>query len=548
MTQPEVTNTGVNRFRAPDPVELAPPGFRIAGRHDYCGSCFTPGTVYVPDFGDRALMPGEAPVARCNACIGRTGGTGRAGSCIYCGQTGSFLYWFTGLPWGRRVCERHIIGSYSAMGTPFLRMCRTCQGATVVGTDGHYCGQDGGYRQHIECRGCGMLDACSQDENGGLCSRCVVNATHCNWEAHDGVRRLEPRGFTVMVRDPYGDSVRICRDCLQNDDFEDCRHCGATNHYDWECECEGNQGNIDSCGCDDCFRQRIDDSPYGISGYSYTPHLEFRGGPDPAKGHGYRGTRHDPNLYLGFELEIGTKWSQSDGARVTVDGFTVDGSPVVYLKEDGSIPDSGFEIVTHPATYDWWIDSIDWSQTFAAMRSAGVYPDSSCGMHVHVSKAGFSGPAHEHRWLLFWHRNADELTTMSRRDPSRWARFLEKDNADRADLKQVARKKSINRNVSRYQAINIENDKTYEVRVFASTTNSVKVRAALGLVDASVEYCRGIRAKDVLKDGAWTWDAFRRWVADPKQYDRYRWLNMEIIRLFGVLSDDAANEFRAEGD
>lgn len=468
------------------------------------------------------------------------------------------------------VCGRHVTTRIRVFDSEYIR-CADCARAvrahsTASGVSLNHICRSGVSVDGQQCRSCNLLFTSGFED--GLCQRCLTGAVEC-WNyprtSMTHRNRLVPIFAQYMARiapaSGDDDNAIICRDCLARGDFYTCDHCGAIVLHGVDCGCPGDEGFSDECECPLCEEDRNgrdDDDGYSYSPgddkylmhyYSHKPTLTFRGGVEPPEEGWWRGSRHDHNVYLGFELEVNTNGYRSPteaSRKATVDGFTVDGEPVVFLKEDSSIPEGGMEIVSHPATYEWWMESIQWTQAFSAMRAAGVSPHERCGMHVHVSKWGFSGPAHEHRWLLFWHRNSRELTTMARRESDRWSAFLPEYNSDRKAMKLIAQKQRLGRD--RYQAINVTNDSTYEVRVFASTTNSIKFRAALGLVDASVEYCRGIRAKDVLHDGAWTWNAFRRWVEDPKQYAKYRWLNQEIIRLFGELSDEEADTYHLEGE
>ena len=485
------------------------------------------------------MLQSLASAPRCYACASNPRQCLTCGTAAYCTANVTI----PGLT-DRVVCTDHV-GPSHGYGYEFAR-CETCGGAVHRNATSHICND--GEVTHANCRSCGRLSPNLSPEHEGLCGRCFSVSQRCDCDEHEGDNPLVPRPQLIGATGPNGNQQFICSDCLENI-YDTCSHCSIAYHWDLDgCDCAGANDDYDNCSCGSCYaiRRGRGGEPWHIRGYGYTPDLVFRGGADPDQGR--RGSRRDHNLYLGFELEVGVNGSHDTyaAARATVEGFTVDGKPVVYLKEDSSIPDNGFEIVTHPATYDWWINSIDWPEAFSGMRDFGAFPDRSCGMHVHVSKAGFAGPAHEHRWLLFWHRNAKQLAVMARRNPSRWARFLPEDDSTRRNMKAIAQKKA--RGDSRYQAINTENDATYEVRVFASTTNSIKVRAALGLVDASVEYCRTLRAKDILKDSGWTWEAFRRWIEDPKRADRYRWTNQEITRLFGALSAEENDAYTVEGD
>lgn len=264
--------------------------------------------------------------------------------------------------------------------------------------------------------------------------------------------------------------------------------------------------------------------PRAINNYSYMPELRFRGtGP----------------AYLGVEIELVTDYPNGD-ARRAVDLL---GSDLVYCKEDGSIS-QGFELVTHPMDYAWAMSEFPWN-AWDEFTSVRMGTDSSTGMHVHVSRAGFSTPCHDYRWLLFWHRNAEWIQRIARRRGSSYASFSP---GERKLIAKVAKRqlprcgtchyctspdyrdsRYCEMQLRRYAAINLTNEHTYECRVFASSIKQTEIKAALGLVAGTVEYTRGLRAHDVLRKSGWSWDAFVTWLAD--QGDTYEPLLSEIARL-----------------
>jgi hypothetical protein len=197
---------------------------------------------------------------------------------------------------------------------------------------------------------------------------------------------------------------------------------------------------------------------------------------------------------------------------------------LVYLKDDGSIG-HGFEIVTHPMSYQWAMDEFPWAN-LPELTAAGCYASDSCGIHVHVSREAFTGPAHEYRFLQFWHRNKAGITRVARRESDQWAAFMTDPENRAAVLKQVVKDKRIDHN--RYRAVNTQNDKTLEVRVFASTLQAASIKADLGLVAATVEYSAMLRSPDILKGNGWVWDRFAEWTS---KQGRYAPLSEEIVRI-----------------
>lgn len=236
-----------------------------------------------------------------------------------------------------------------------------------------------------------------------------------------------------------------------------------------------------------------------IRSYNYKPEPVFHG---------------DGPVYLGAEIEVAAYGQTvTEAARLAYDRL----GDLAYLKEDGSV--SGFEIVTHPMSYQYAMTEFPWD-LLPDLCETGAEATASCGIHVHVSRDGFSGPSHTYRWMKFIYRNQHAVTKFARRESAQWAPFR---RDERANIKIWAKKVP---NIyddgyyypSRYQAINVTNEHTLEVRVFAGSLSPSRVQAALGFVAASVEYTRSLTAYDIAHNGGWEWGAFAKWVSERPEY------------------------------
>lgn len=292
----------------------------------------------------------------------------------------------------------------------------------------------------------------------------------------------------------------LCGDCYT--DYNECEHCGLWTHRD-EDDCCPEEGT-DDCSCGDC-RRRARDRDRVIRNYSYKPSPAFRAvGPEKRmRTHPVYGHEFDASAYMGFELEVevNREFSRGTVAAEIQSGL----GDVVYLKEDGSI-NNGFEIVTHPMTLDYAMTEFKWRVLRDSRRAEKIRSSDNCGLHVHVSRAAFSGAAHDFRWLMFWHRNQSAMIQLAGRDSS-YARYH---SSQRAHLFRAAQGKPVD--MARYSAINTNNEATYEVRVFASTVYINRLKASLQLVDATVEYTRQLAAAKVMRDGGFAWSEFVVWL------------------------------------
>jgi len=122
-------------------------------------------------------------------------------------------------------------------------------------------------------------------------------------------------------------------------------------------------------------------------------------------------------------------------------------------------------------------------------------------------RSGKKSTSHQMMWLMFLYRNARQCQQLARRRSDRWAAFKD---PERGELKHKAHDHPAGD--SRYVAVNCRNDRTYELRFFQSTLDEQEMRAALEFADATVEYTRGLKAHDVLKGNALSWNKFASYV------------------------------------
>jgi len=308
----------------------------------------------------------------------------------------------------------------------------------------------------------------------------------------DHVRRTSCDNCGATV--PQDDTIttlggaEICPSC-QRADYWCCPDCGGWNRDGWVCA-----NNCDDEDEDDEDDERGDDEPDGdlINSYSYKPVPVFHGtGP----------------LFLGLELEIATPYDRWESAHLAARRLGTLG----YLKADESIG-GGFEVVTHPMTYPWALTHFPW-ELLPALGDVGCRATERTGLHVHLSRDGFTSPAHVYRWMKFVYRNQPAVTALARRVSCEWAEFADD---DRHRVKDYA-KGSLG--YYRYRAINTQNAHTFELRIFASSLQPVQVQAALGFAAASVAYTRALTVAAITRRDGWAWPAFTGWLTGRPLYE-----------------------------
>ncbi len=316
-----------------------------------------------------------------------------------------------------------------------------------------------GYRQTHEynsrtiCSGC--RNACANDADIHSCESCEGFFDEVMYSAH---------------RDRY-----LCQSC--HDVEVECEECGL---YMYERFLDEHVCYMDSLG---------------IFSYSYKPQPRFFG---------------SDAYYFGLELEVEDEGGAGckQGANIVRDAL----GERVYLKYDSSL-DSGFEIVSHPHSFDEF-KSLDLS-FMKELRRYGFrsWDTETCGIHLHISRTAFRkegkrDEAHELRFQKLVYDNQRNVCKIAGRTSS-YARFDDKG--------KLVPKVKLGQTADRYEAINITNDHTLEVRVFRGSLRPHRVLSAIEFIHSAVEYTRNMKVSP--KENPLTWHRFISYVNDNR--DKY---------------------------
>ncbi len=290
--------------------------------------------------------------------------------------------------------------------------------------------------------------------------------TSCDWCDSDHLN-------DDSIRTDSGDY--ICRHCYEDYAYT-CDGCGEVFHTD-------DITSTDSgCYCDGCKPSSL------ISNYS-------------DKSANYLRPESTDKLLFGIELEVETRGDDADSGAE----FVRQSLPDSYctLKEDGSLGDSGFEIVTRPDSVD--VHKRWWGSFFSELphRKLSSWDNGRCGMHIHVTKSAMS-QLQLGKLMCFLNEPANTgfVVSVAGRDGEQWARRCKKKITD-----------IHNEDEGRYVALNITG-RTAEVRIFRGTLKPESFYKNLEFVAALVEFCQpaGRSMKEAL-----SYVAFCEWL-DRKSY------------------------------
>jgi len=266
--------------------------------------------------------------------------------------------------------------------------------------------------------------------------------------------------------------------------------------------------------CDDCEASyfhgcNIDHEGAGrhVHDYSYRPDPIF---------HSKDG--ESTRLYFGVEIETEVRGADYDALREAAEYAQIlENENVAYLKSDGSL-ECGFEIVTHPMSHSYFTDSANplWRvvRTLKSDYNMMSWGTRTCGLHVHISRAGFNGGTHQHRFLQLVYNNKDLYELLAGRSSSHWAKFDDVINP-RDGKKTFMHKVNRDTGSDRYSAVNTNNRQTLEMRIFKGSLNPRFIKSAVDLAHASVEYTRIMNVREVV-DGGLSCTKFIQYIRDNK--------------------------------
>lgn len=329
-------------------------------------------------------------------------------------------------------------------------------------------------------------------------------------------------GFCSSCHQPLEDNPRhhwhtvdgvVCYDCRWSD-YAECYNCDEVVHLD-EIHYDGDGDTYcDACGdayvgCDRCG-EYYHESRMWVNGqlelyceychqlleemerqreYNYARINGYHERPDELTFFG----RHPLGRFYGVELEIDRGEWREDCAKEMAEVL----ERRAWFNRDGSLEENGFEIITHPATIDYHLQEFPWQEIsdIANKYQYRSHDTKTCGLHVHVSRAGFGTSYSEQeltiaKAILLIDRLWEDFVLFSRRDLHKleeWAKKPDCDMIPEDGEMQIIRK---SKRVNRYTAVNLNNGNTVEFRLFRGTLKVDTIKATLQMLELLINFCR----------------------------------------------------------
>lgn len=363
------------------------------------------------------------------------------------------------------------------------------------------------------------------------CSDCVTRCSRrsCSNYAHPGdsycpthldelrvcsqCDELERRDTMTICQERW-----VCEDCRDRY-YTSCEQCGE---YEFD-------RNIRDGACRAC-RESDDYLPSsGIHSYTYKPRPMFFA------------RMGDSSPFFGLEIEVEAIHDDSSPER-GAELARRHCSDLIYCKSDRSL-DNGVELVTHPMSLEYLQQCTNLEELLESLGAEGfrAWKTTTCGLHVHVSRAAFLSSSHAFRFALFHYRNVEEVARFSGRTTralNDYARLThhQGDGHDWPRLTQKIRHQG-NISVERYTAVNLANSSTLEVRIFRGTLSFSSIVGNVEYLHALWAFTMSLSSHDVL-EGRLSWWSLVEWVrSDETRAALYgRFLDLEARRFARVSS------------
>ena len=266
--------------------------------------------------------------------------------------------------------------------------------------------------------------------------------------------------FTSMLQEIYPGKF-ICKRHLTHGYCDCCGESAELVNYTFPSHSQAADAHIHLCGT--ClFEEKFGT----IKRYHYKPAGKFK--PTFVEGLAYFGVENEVNFEEGTvaKLRVCKELQKQDPEE-----------DYYYMKKDASVY-HGFEIVTHPFTFEYFKESFPLNNIFNVSEKY-IHSD-QCGMHVHISKDAFSN-AQLFKFMQFLEQNQDFATIIAERHPNDYCSAVEKDGMIR---------KAIEKSGGDRGQVNLQPEHTVEVRMFQGAITKEQFSKNVEFTHALYKFCK----------------------------------------------------------
>lgn len=352
-----------------------------------------------------------------------------SGRCTCCDAIGRQVNPFTDRERNiTHLCDRHM---------QMVRKCCVCSGDTFH----DLC--ENCRDSHVNCRECGKF---FKKDGNDLCIECRGKAGKCPCCEQEAILKHKSIEGFVVCRRCHSNYMRTCAMCKKQSMFA--RTSGV------------------------CPKCRHENRMPLMEAYNYSPPIFIK------KGEG--------TMFFGVENELSfptTKYQEQALIYAATKFNPLD----MYTQHDGSVV-NGVECVVHPRTYEWYLENDKFVEN---MFLSGCQQHSSAGMHVHMSRSGFTRTTLL-KFMTFIAVHKEFINHVAERQPDEGGRSWK--NTPTSILRQKAKGIDVQ---DKYVDVNIKHRETIEVRIFAGAVESTRFYKNLQFCHALWSWCCSCKLSDI---------------------------------------------------
>ncbi|MFP4047978.1 MAG: hypothetical protein ACLFT4_09520, partial [Bacteroidales bacterium] len=323
---------------------------------------------------------------------------------------------------------------------------------------------NGVVKECVDCHKLFDIDDLNESPDGEL--RCDDCFTELYAECDYCGRLINRHAEYYMIPDTGRYTGDLLCDRCYEEMYTSCDNCGE--ELDRE---EALIGNAGQPLCTMCYEEEDQNDHRIIAYHCFEGDWKFHG--------------NGPRFY-GLEIEIEARHDIEESADAVRDNFN---SNEVIMMEDGSISGDGFEIITHPADLE---NVRKFAERLGNLTdTCKGFHAKSCGMHIHFNKKSVS-ELQLAKFLLFFANNKEFIEFIGQRPQTE---YWKHENVD-----SITDKIKNPSSYERYEAINLGNDKTIEVRVFQSNLRTDRVMKNVLFIESLLQFCNEFKLENMSKD------------------------------------------------
>lgn len=348
----------------------------------------------------------------------------------------------------------------------------------------------------IFCNHCGLATndyICAKDCESFFCSEECAEAHHY-YECH------ECHEFYCIDNLNEVEDELYCLKCGANLGIE---YCGGCDEYRFNCQYH----DVEGCWlCENCFG-RAKKSKKIKSYHTAKSCCEF-------VCQSLIEEQNKVDLFFGFELEVENKSEiiENDFCAEKLEKIVnLEGEEILFFEEDGSL-NAGFEIISQPMSLNLFrsrYEKFEKMLKFLSENGFLSHDTNSCGLHVHFSN--ILSEAEKVKLSCLMCKFETELIKFSRRENvqiEQWCDFESMKKIHVKILNVGVDFEEIEENrmhdfyyylhENRYQALNLKNTDTCEVRLFRGTLNFESFVSCIELVSLLVGVVRNFSFEELM--------------------------------------------------